>query len=301
MATDTVSRAEDRSRRVSSALFRHPRLKLGVTLLPPLGWMVVIYLSAIGFMLLTSFWRLDSLTSDVVQDLNLQNYIGPVGAYTSEVYRTIALRTLGMAVMVTVTDLVLAFPLAYYMARLATPRGRNWLVLAVIMPLWANYLVRVFAWKTALTNGGPVEALFGLAGLDIRFLGTSIAVWITLSYLWFPFVVLPIYAAMERVPDSLLEASGDLGARGWMTFRRVLLPLVFPGVVAASIFAFSLSLGDYITTELMGKKLFIGNAISQLTGIANNRPLAAALATIPMLIMAIYLLGARRLGAFEAL
>jgi len=301
MATDVIREEPGVTGRLSSALFRRPRLKLTATLLLPLGWMIVIYLSAIGFMVLTSLWRQDPLTSDIVKDTGLQNYFGPTGAYTSEVYRSIAWRTLGMAMAVTVTDLTLAFPLAYYMARIATPRARGWLVLVVIMPLWVNYLVRVFAWKTALTTGGPIDSLLGLLGFDVRLLGTSWAVWITLSYLWFPFTVLPIYAAMERVPGSLLEVSGDLGARGWNTFRRVLLPLVLPGVVAASIFAFSLSLGDYITTQLMGKKLFIGNAIDQLTGIANNRPLAAAIATMPMLIMAVYLVVARRLGAFEAL
>jgi putative spermidine/putrescine transport system permease protein len=287
-------------RRASSSLYRHPRLRLALTLLPPLAWMIVIYLSAIGFMLLTSFWRLDTLTSEVVRDLNIQNYIGPLGAYTTDFYRAISLRTLGMAVAVTATDLAFAFPLAYFMARVATPRARRALVLAVTMPLWANYLVRLFAWRTALAGGGPIDELLAAFGFDGRVLGTNWAVWITLCYLWFPFTVLPIYAAFERVPGSLLEASGDLGARGWLTFRRVLFPLVFPGVVAASIFAFSLSLGDYITTALQGRKLFIGNAIEGLTGIASNRPLAAALATIPMVIMAIYLVIAKRLGAFEA-
>jgi putative spermidine/putrescine transport system permease protein len=287
--------------RASLTLFRHPRLKLVLTLLPPLAWMVVIYLSAIGFMLLTSLWRLDSLSSEVVRDLNVQNYIGPLGAYTADFYRAISLRTLGMAAAVTTTDLLFAFPLAYFMARVATPRARNALVLAVTMPLWANYMVRLVAWRTALAGRGPVDELLGLVGFDGRLIGTNWAVWITLCYLWFPFTVLPIYAAFERVPGSLLEASGDLGARGWFTFRRVLFPLVFPGVVAASLFAFSLSLGDYITTFFQGKKLFIGNAIEGLTGIASNRPLAAALATIPMVIVAIYLVVAKRLGAFEAL
>lgn len=286
------------TRRVSSFLFLHPRLKLTLTLLPPLGWVVVIYLSAIGFMLLTSLWRLDPLTSRIVHDIGFQNYDT---VYTGGTYRDITIRTLGMAVAVTVFDLALAFPLGYYMARFAGGRRRAILVLAVTMPLWINYLVRLFAWKTALAGGGPVEEMLGLFGVDKTLLGTNWAVWITLSYIWFPFTVIPIYAALERVPDSLLEASGDLGARGWTTFRWVLLPLVFPGVVAASIFAFSLSLGDYITATFQGKGLFLGNAIDQLTGIANDRPLAAAIATVPMVIMAIYLLIAKRLGAFEAL
>jgi len=283
--------------RASSFLFRHPRVRLALTLLPPLAWMIVIYISAIGFMLLTSFWRQDPLTSDVVRQFGFQNY---ATVYTTETYRSIALRTVGIASAVTVFDLALAFPLAYYMARIASPRGRSALVLAVTMPLWANYLVRLFAWKTALAGGGPAEALLGILGMDSSLIGTNWAVWITLAYLWFPYTVLPIYVAIERVPGSLLEASSDLGGRGWITFRRVLFPLVFPGVVAASLFAFSLSLGDYITPTFMGDRYFLGNAIDSLTGIANNRPLAAAIATVPMAIMAIYLLGARRLGAFEA-
>ena len=285
-------------RRASSFFFRHPRLKLAATLLPPVGWMAVIYLSALGFMLLTSFWHLDALTSEVVKEFGLQNYDT---VYLGETYRTIALRTIGIAAAVTVADLLFAFPLAYYMARLAKPRVTAAMTLAITIPLWINYLVKLFGWKTVLSGGGPADALLELFGIHTTIIGTNIAVWITLCYIWFPFTVLPIYAALERVPDSLLEASGDLGARGWMTFRRVLLPLGFPGVVAASLFAFSLSLGDYITATFMGNKLFIGNAIDQLTGIANNRPLAAAIATIPMLVMAVYMVIARRLGAFEAL
>jgi putative spermidine/putrescine transport system permease protein len=174
-------------------------------------------------------------------------------------------------------------------------------VLAVTIPLWINYLVKLFGWKTVLAGGGPADAFLGLFGFHPQLIGTNFAVWITLCYIWFPFTLLPIVAALERVPESLLDASGDLGAKGWMTFRRVLFPLVLPGVAAASLFAFSLSLGDYITAGFMGSRLFIGNAIDGLTGIANNRPLAAAIATMPILIMAVYLAIIRRLGAFEAL
>ncbi|MFM8944735.1 MAG: ABC transporter permease [Actinomycetota bacterium] len=274
-------------RRLSGFLFRHRRLKMGLTLGPPLAWMALIYLSALGFLLVTSLWRLDPLTSEVVREVGGSNY---ATVYLGETYRTIALRTIGIALAVTLTDLALAFPLAYHMARLA-----------ISVPLWINYLVKLFGLKTVLSGGGPADALLGALGLDVTIVGTNIAVWLTLSYIWFPFTVLPIYAALERVPSSVLEASGDLGARGWMTFRRVLLPLVLPGVVAASLFAFSLSLGDYITATFVGSKLFIGNAIDGLTGIANNRPLAAAIATLPMVVMAIYMAIARRLGAFEAL
>jgi putative spermidine/putrescine transport system permease protein len=285
-------------RRASAFLYRHPRVKLFATLLPPLAWVVVIYLSAIGFMLVSSFWRLHPLTSEVVRDFGWQNY---ETVYVGTTYRTIALRTLGVSGAVALTDLVFAFPLAYYMARLAAPRVRAMMSLAITVPLWINYLVKLFGWKTVLSGGGPADAFLGLFGIHAQLVGTNIAVWITLAYIWFPFTVLPIYAALERVPTSLLEASGDLGARGWMTFRKVLLPLVFPGVVAASLFAFSLSLGDYITASFVGSKLFIGNAIDGLVGIANNQPLAAAIATMPIAIMALYMIIARRLGAFEAL
>jgi putative spermidine/putrescine transport system permease protein len=285
-------------RRLSGFLFRHRGLRMGLTLGPPLAWMALIYLSALGFLVITSLWRLDPLTSEVVREVGGRNY---VTVYLGETYRTIALRTIAIALAVTVTDLALAFPLAYHMARLAKPRARAALTLAISVPLWINYLVKLFGLKTVLSGGGPADALLGALGLDVTIVGTNIAVWLTLSYIWFPFTVLPIHAALERVPASVLEASGDLGARGWMTFRKVLLPLVLPGVVAASLFAFSLSLGDYITATFVGSKLFIGNAIDGLTGIANNRPLAAAIATIPMLVMAVYMAIARRLGAFEAL
>jgi putative spermidine/putrescine transport system permease protein len=298
MATITGRANEGTARRFSSFLYRHRLLRLALTLLPPLGWIVVIYLSAIGFMLLTSLWSLDPLTSEIVHTVGLKNYRT---VYLGETYRSIALRTVGVAAAVTAADLVFAFPLAYYMARLAKPRVRAAMALAVVIPLWINYLVKLFGWKTLLSGGGPADALLGLVGIHTALIGTNLAVWITLCYIWFPFTVLPIYIALERVPESLLEASGDLGARGWFTFRRVLFPLVFPGVVAASLFAFSLSLGDYITATFQGNKLFIGNAIDQLTGIANDRPLAAAIATMPILIMAVYVIVARRLGAFEAL
>jgi len=171
----------------------------------------------------------------------------------------------------------------------------------VVLPLWSNYLVRMFSWKILTAGGGPLESLLGLVGIDKSLAASNWAVWLTFCYLWLPFAILPVYAAMERVPDSLLEASSDLGGRGWMTFRRVLVPLIAPGLVAASIFTFSLTLGDYITPVYVGKQFFIGNAIYNLVGLASNLPLAAAFAVIPMFIMAIYLTIARKLGAFEAL
>ena len=286
-------------RRSSAFLFRHRRLRLTATLGIPLTWMIVVYLLSILLMLATSFWRLNALTSEVERVWGLQNYRTIL---TQPVYRIITVRTLTMAIAVTLTDLALAFPIAYFAARVATPRTRSILLLAVVMPLWANYLIRVFAWKTMLAGGGPVEYLLGhVLGVNVSLAATNFAVWITLTYLWLPFTILPIYAALERVPGSLIEASSDLGARNFKTFRKIVMPLALPGIVAASIFAFSLSLGDYLTPTLVGKNLFLGNAIDQLVGTAQNRPLAAAIAVIPMIIIAVYLLIARAFGAFEAL
>jgi len=210
--------------------------------------------------------------------------------------------TVGIAAAVAVSDVLLSFPLAYYAARLATPRVRNALLIAVVLPLWANYLVRVFAWKIILTPSGFLNWLAELMQIGSLQLGRSNwSVWIAFVYLWLPFTLLPIYGALERIPNSFMEASADLGARGPTTFRNVVLPLVLPGIVAGSIFSFSLTLGDYITPELVGNTQFIGNVIFANVGVAGNIPLAAAYAMVPVLIMAIYLLVAKRLGAFEAL
>lgn len=290
------------TRRISAFLFRHPRVKLGATLSPALTWMIVIYLSSLVLLLVTSFWRLNELTSEVEQVWGLQNYRKIFADFPNSVFIQVTIRTLIMAVLVTLADLAMAFPIAYFVARIAAPRTRQALLVAVVVPLWANYLVRVFAWKTMLAGGGPVEfVLNDLLGLDVHLSATDFAVWITLVYLWLPFTILPIYAALERVPNSLLDASGDLGAHNFTTFRKVVWPLALPGVVAASIFSFSLSLGDYLTPTLVGKNLFIGNLIDQLVGTAQNRPLAAAITVIPIVIMAVYLLIARAFGAFEAL
>jgi putative spermidine/putrescine transport system permease protein len=286
-------------RRASAFLFRHPRAKLGLSLGGPLAWFLLIYLGSLVLLLATAFWHLDVLTSEIVRGFSLTNFRT---LWENDVYRTITLRTLGISVAVTVADIVLAFPLAYYAARLATRRIRNALLIAVVVPLWANYLVRVFAWRIILTRNGFLNWLAELTGLGSLQIGNSDwAVWLTFVYLWLPFTLLPIYAAIERVPASYLEASGDLGARGWTTFRRVVVPLILPGIAAGSIFSFSLTLGDYITPELVGNTQFIGNVIYDNVGVANNLPLAAAFALVPMAIVALYLFGAKRVGAFEAL
>jgi putative spermidine/putrescine transport system permease protein len=219
-------------------------------------------------------------------------------------YRTIALRTIGIAAAVTVTDILLAVPFAFFAARIAPKRLQAALFVAVLIPLWSSYLVRVFAWRLILAKDGILNWFLGNIGLGSLNIGYSNwAMWVVFSYIWLPFMILPVWAAIERVPDSFLEASADLGAHGWRSFRLVLLPLILPGIVAGSIFTFSLTLGDFITPTLVGGagSTFIGNVVYQEVGISNNVPFAAAFATVPLVVMGIYLLIARRLGAFEAL
>jgi putative spermidine/putrescine transport system permease protein len=287
------------ARRTSAFLFRHDRVRLGLSLGPPLAWFLVVYLGSLALLLVTGFWHLDVFTSEIVRGFSLANFQTLLDV---DVYRTITIRTVGIAAAVAVTDIVLSFPLAYYAARLASPRMRTVLLIAVVIPLWANYLVRIFAWKLILTPNGFLNWLIELTGLASLQLGRSNwSVWITFVYLWLPFTLLPIYAAIDRVPSSFLEASSDLGARGWRTFRAVVFPLIVPGIAAGSIFAFSLTLGDYIAPELVGNTQFIGNVIYDNVGVAGNLPLAAAYAIVPIAIMAVYLWLAKRAGAFEAL
>jgi putative spermidine/putrescine transport system permease protein len=286
-------------RRVSAALSRHRRVRLGLTLGTPLLWLLVVYLGALAFLFVASFWHLDTFSGLVVKEYGLSNY---QLLWQEPVYRTITLRTLGIATAVTLTDIVLAFPLAYYLARVITPRFRNAMLIAIVMPLWVSYLVRVFAWKLILTPNGFLNWLVERTGVGSLQLGNSNwALFIVFTYLWLPFMVLPVYTALERIPESFLEASSDLGGRSWITFRRVVWPLAFPGIVAGSIFTFSLTLGDYIAPSLVANTKFIGNVIYDSVGVANNLPLGAAYAVVPVVIMAVYLLVAKRLGAFEAL
>ncbi len=246
---------------------------------------------------ITAVWKVDPFTGDIVHEFTFDNFRT---LWEQDVYRRITLRTVGLAAAVTVTDAVLAIPIAYYMARVASPRTRGILVVAILTPLWASYLVKVYAWRIVLSGQGPLNWLlepFGLEGPGYTTTGT----WLVFSYLWLPFMILPIYAGLERIPNSLLEASSDLGARGLGTFRRVVFPLAFPAIVAGSIFTFSLTLGDYITPQVVGNTNFIGNVVYTNVGVANNLPFAAAFATIPVLIMVVYLALARRAGAFESL
>ena len=288
-------------RRVSAALSRRPRLRGALTLGGPLVWFVGIYLAALAILLVSAFWRVDPFTSDIVHTWTLDNFKTLVQEPT---YRTIALRTIGIAAAVTVTDAILAFPFAYFAARLASRRMRAVLFVLVLMPLWSSYLARVYAWRLILSHDGALNWSLDKLGLGSANVGYSnTAMWIVFSYIWLPFMILPVWAAIERVPDSLLEASSDMGAKSWTTFRRVLLPLALPGVVAGSIFTFSLTLGDYITPTLVGgaSSDFIGNVVYRNVGVANNVPFAAAFATVPVVVMGVYLAIARRLGAFRAL
>jgi len=219
-------------------------------------------------------------------------------------YHSIAFRTIGIAAAVTVADAILAFPLGYFMARIAGGRSRAFIFVAVLLPLWSSYLIRVYIWRLILAHDGVFNWTLQKVGLPAANIGyTNWAVWLIFTYVWLPFMVLPIYGALERVPHSYIEASRDLGARGWTTFRRVVLPLALPGVIAGSIFTFSLTLGDYVTPLLAGgaSSQFIGNVVYDSVGISNNVPFAAAFAAVPLCVMAVYLLIARRLGAFEAM
>jgi putative spermidine/putrescine transport system permease protein len=284
-------------RRLAGVLHRRPRLRLGLLLAGPLGWLGVAYLGSLAVLFLAALWQLDPFTGEVVHEYGTQNF---QTIAEGEVYRTIALRTVGIAAAVTVTDVVLAFPIAFYMAKVASPRVRALLVVGVLMPLWASYLVKVYAWRTILSEEGILNWALEPFGLSGPGFGTT-ATWLVFSYLWLPYMVIPIYAGLERLPTSLLDASGDLGAGAWTTLRRVVLPLAFPAVVAGSIFTFSLTLGDYIAPSLVSSTQFIGNVVYANVGVANNLPLAAAFATVPVVIMVVYLLVARRLGAFESL
>jgi putative spermidine/putrescine transport system permease protein len=287
----------DGNQGVATFLWRRPRLQLSLLLAGPVGWLLIAYLGSLAILFVAAFWRLDTFSGQVVQEYGLDNFRTLV---ENDVYRSIALRTVLIASAVTVTDALLAFPIAFYMAKLARPRVRALLVIAVLMPLWSSYLVKVYAWRIILAEDGILNwALdpFGLSGPGFG----NVATWLVFSYLWLPFMILPVYAGLERIPDSLLDASSDLGGGAWNTFRRVVLPLALPAVVAGSIFTFSLTLGDYITPQIVSSTQFIGNVVYTNVGVANNLPLAAAFATVPVLIMVLYLLGARRLGAFESL
>lgn len=299
-------------RRISAFFYRHPNLALLALLGIPMIWMVVVYLGSLSALLIQSFFRLDEFSGRVIREFGLRTY----EQLFTAAHTDIMLRTTLMALAVTFASALIAFPLAYYMARYASFRTKTILYLAVLLPLWSSYLVRVYTWKIILSQEGIVTWFFD--SLGIRFIldgilsiptigGTSlsfsfIGMFLVFVYIWLPYMIIPINAALERVPKSLIEASSDLGGRPGYTFRRVIFPLAFPGVVAGSIFTFSLTLGDYIIPQVIGNSSpFIGIAVFTYQGTAGNIPLAAAFTVVPVVIMLAYLLIARRLGAFDAL
>ncbi len=299
-------------RRLSTYLYLRPRLVLLLLIVPPLLWFLVVYIGALVTMLINSFYSLDSFTGKVVHQFTLQTYAKLFISTNLQIF----FRTTVMALTVTIACVIIAFPLAYYMARFASPRMKTFLYLAVTLPLWSSYVVRVYSWKLILAQEGIISWFAHLLHLDAvldGYLnlpvvgGPSLAVSMTgvflvFVYIWLPYMILPIQTALERVPKSLIEASSDLGANPSETFRHVLLPLAFPGVVAGSIFTFSLTLGDFIVPSLFGNSsFFIGKAVLTYQGTSGNIPLAAAFTMGPIVIMIVYLLIARKLGAFDAL
>jgi putative spermidine/putrescine transport system permease protein len=279
-------------------LHRRPGLRVGLLLAPPMLWLGVAYLGALAALFVTAFWGQNSFTGEVERTWTLDNFRD---LFTIGVYRSVTLRTLGIALLVTVVDALIAFPVALFMAKVASRRAQRLLVVAVLMPLWASYLVKAYAWRGMLGTGGLVAWLVEPFGLDTPGYGLT-AVVMTLAYLWLPFMILPIYAGLERLPGSLLEASADLGARSGTTLLRVVLPAVFPAVVAGSLFTFSLSLGDYIAVKIVGgANQMLGNVVYDNVGAANNLPFAAAVATVPVVVMLVYLAAVRRTGALENL
>lgn len=287
--------------RVSAALWRRPWARATFLLTPPLAWFLLIYVAALAVLLITAFWQINPFTTNIERVWNLSNF---TTIFESQAYRGIIARTVGIAAGVTVVDMIIAFPFAYFMARIATRRTRTVLYVAILMPLWASYLAKVYAWQLVFTHDGVLNWTLGKLGIgQLNLIYTNWAVFIVFCYIWLPYMVIPIYAAMERIPPSQIEASQDLGGRTWRTTRSVILPLVLPGIVAGSIFTFSLTLGDYITPTLIGgtNSTFMGTIIYSNIGIANNVPFAAAMAMVPVAIMACYLLAARALGATREL
>ena len=277
--------------------YRHPNLRLAGLLSAPMAWLVVVYLGSLAALFITAFWQVDDFTGQLVRTFTLENF---QLVFTTPAYLTTVARTLTIALMVTLLCLVIALPLSFFMARVASRRWQPLLIAMVLTPLWASYLVKVYAWRAMLQpESGVLAWLIGPLGLESPGYGI-IGIVITLTYLWLPYMILPVYAGFTRLPGSMLDASSDLGAKGWRTFRSVIVPMIFPSVVAGSIFTFSLSLGDYITAQIVGGKLqMLGNVVQQTY--VSNLPFAAAVSTIPVVIVLLYLAAVRRSGALENL
>jgi putative spermidine/putrescine transport system permease protein len=299
-------------RRASDLLYTRRGLLLALLLIPPLLWFGVVYLGSLFALLANAFFGLDDFTGQVVREFTLKNFV----ELADGANRDAAFRTIAMAVSVTLACIVLAFPLAYYMARHATGAQKAVLYIAVMLPLWSSYLVRLYAWKLLLAKEGAISWLAAQTGtgwiidalLSIPNIGgpslsfSAIGTFLVFVYMWLPFMVLPVMAAIERIPASTLEASGDLGAGPGRTLRHVILPLAMPGIAAGSIFTFSLTLGDYIIPQVIGDStLYIGQIVYRQQGVAGNVPFAAAFSLVPIVVIGVYLWFAKRLGAFDAL
>ena len=299
-------------KRISTYLYLRPRFILALLLIPPLLWFLIVYIGSLITMLINSFFYLDGFTGRVVREFTLDTYAKLLLPTNLQIFS----RTTWMAASVTIVCMILAFPLAYYMARFASKRMKTFLYLAVTLPLWSSYVVRIYSWKLILAQEGIISWFSRLVHLDgilawylsLPVVGgpslsiSTTGILIVFVYIWLPYMIIPIQTALERVPKSLVEASSDLGATPAQTFRTVILPLAFPGVVAGSIFTFSLTLGDFIVPSLFGNSSFyIGKAVLTYQGTSGNIPLAAAFTMGPIIIMIVYLLIARKLGAFDAL
>ncbi len=289
----TTAAAPTPVRRWQAYVHRHVGVRIAGLLAAPMAWLVLLYIVPLAMLFVTAFWTTDSFTGDVVRSFTTENF---QRLFTDPAYVTVALRTLAVAAAVTLLCLVLAVPISFFMARVASSRWQPLLVALMLTPLWASYLVKVYAWRVIFSpEGGVLQSTFNFSP------GYGwVAVVVVLTYLWLPYMILPVYVGMQNVPQSLLDASADLGARSATTFRRVLLPLVFPAVVAGSIFTFSLSLGDYITVQLVGGKAqMLGNVVYQ--SFSTDLPFAAAVASLTVVIMIGYLTAVRRTGALENL
>jgi putative spermidine/putrescine transport system permease protein len=301
MTTTAVSdqpRSAGPTRRLSAFLNRHARIRLGALLSAPLLWLVVIYLASLALLFAAAFWQQDAFTSALIKSFTWANV---QEVLTNPVYRRVAVRTVLIASAVTVLCMVLAVPVAFYAAKVASRNTRRLLVVAFLVPLWASYLVKAYAWRGLLSDGGVLNWALQPLGLSGPGLG-ELSIIIVLTYLWLPYMILPIYASLDRLPNSLLDASGDLGARSWRTFRSVVLPIILPGIAAGSIFTFSLSMGDYIAVGLVGGTVqMLGNQIYHNIAGGANTPLGAALALVSVVVIMLYMLLVRRTGALKEL
>lgn len=286
------------ARRISSYLYQNAKVRLRLLIAAPVFWLGLVYIAALLMLLITAFWTVDEFTGNTKVVWNFDNVLS---LFTDPLYRNVTFRTIGIALAVAVVDVLLALPIAFFMSKVAGPKLRNVLAISVLLPLWASYLVKAYAWRSVLSNTGVLEWLLKPLGLETP--GYSLfGAAITLGYMWLPYVILPIYGGLEKVPNNLLEASSDLGAKTFATIRKVIFPIILPSIIAGSIFAFSLTLGDYITINIVGgPNQMLGNLIYTNVGTANNLPMAAALALIPIGIMFAYLGAVKRTGALNNL